>query len=249
VVDVEEMDSDISFMQSIGEGPAKRLISSKGKDVPSSNETPKKSDGSVNITPKISTRTAGVGSKKGWSKVKVKTTVGRTRKRKVVFASESDYDVDEDVQNIILPASRKSAGKKVQKTVANVPIDKVSFHLPANAQRWKFIFHKRLALERELGKEAVKMEDVIVNIKEAGLLKTVCNLGNCYGKLVKEFMVNISEECDNPMSQEYQKVYVRGECVHFSPTTINKYLGINEPDVAEPKVTENRSARKSLQTK
>jgi len=83
-------------------------------------------------------------------------------------------------------------------TVANVPIDKVSFHPPENAQRWKFIFHKRLALERELGKEAVKMADVMDMIKEAGLLKTVCNLGNCYEKLVKEFLVNISEECDNP---------------------------------------------------
>ena len=37
--------------------------------------------------------------------------------------------------NIILSTSRKSAGKKIVQTVENVPIDKVSFHLPKNAQR------------------------------------------------------------------------------------------------------------------
>jgi hypothetical protein len=76
-------------------------------------------------------------------------------------------------------------------------------------------------------------------IKEAGLLTTVCNLGNCYEKLVKEFLENIPGDCANPLSQEHQRVYVRGECVHFSPNIINKFLGIDEHDVAEPKVMEN----------
>lgn len=98
-----------------------------------------------------------------------------------------------------------------------VIIDKMSFHYPENAQRWKFIFHRRLALQRELGNEALKMEVVIEMIKEVGLMKTVCNIAGCYKKLVKEFMVNISEDYDNPLSQEYQNVYVRGECVNFSP--------------------------------
>jgi len=42
------------------------------------------------------------------------------------------------------------------------------------------------------------------------------------------------------LSKEYQKVYVRGECVQFSPNIINKFLGINEPCVAELKVTANQ---------
>jgi len=60
--------------------------------------------------------------------------------------------------------------------VANVPIDKVSFHLPENAQRWRFIYHRRMTLERELGKEALEMEVVMELIKKAGLMKTLCNL-------------------------------------------------------------------------
>jgi len=110
----------------------------------------------------------------------VKTTTRRIRKRKVVSSSESDHDVAVEVPNIILSASKKSVGKKVVQTVESVPIDKVSFHLPKNAHRWKFIYHGRLALERELGKEALQIEAVMELIKEAGLMKTISKLGNCY---------------------------------------------------------------------
>ena len=144
-----------------------------------------KSDTSVIETPK--TRTSGVGSKNGWSKVKV--TGGRSKKRKVVSSSDSKYDDEEDVLNITPSVSKKSVGKKTQHNVDSVPIDKVSFHYPENAQRWKLIFHKRLALERELGKEALDCEAVMELIKKAGLLKTVCNLGDCYKKLEKEFFL------------------------------------------------------------
>ena len=76
----------------------------------------------------------------------MKSTIGRTRKRTIISSSESEYVVEKDVQSIIPSASRKSAGKKSTQNVANVPIDKVFFHLPENAQRWKFIFHRMLAL-------------------------------------------------------------------------------------------------------
>ncbi|MCI35993.1 envelope-like protein, partial [Trifolium medium] len=57
-----------------------------------------------------------------------------------------------------------------------------------------------------------KCEDVDL-IKDAGLMKTVWGIGDCY---------------DNPMSKEYQKVFVRGECVNFSPAIINKFLETSE---------------------
>jgi len=207
---VDDIDSDdIPLGKKYDGSVAKRLRSNKGKVVASDTRTPKRAVFDVPKvpseveTPKTRTKTAGVGLKKSWSKVRVKTIAGRSRKRKVTSSNESEYDVEMDVQNIIPSTSMKSAGKKGQKTLANVPIDKVSFHLPTYAQRWKFIFHRRLDLERVLGKEAVNMADVMDMIKEAGLLKTLCYLENCYEKLVKEFLVNISEECDNSLSQEY----------------------------------------------
>jgi len=184
-VNVDNMDSDdIPLGKRYDESVSKRLWSNSRKVVASEAETSKKSG---TRSPKSRIKTTVAGPKRGSSKVKVKLSAEGMRKRNVVSSSESDRDAAEDVPNITPSTSRKSAGKKIVQTVDNVPIYKVSFHLPANALRWKYIFHRRLELERELGKEAVKMTDVMDMIKKAGLLKTVCNLGNYYEKLVKEF--------------------------------------------------------------
>ncbi|MCH93305.1 envelope-like protein, partial [Trifolium medium] len=74
---------------------------------------------------------------------------------------------------------------------------------------------------------------------EAGLLKTVWGLGDCYEKLVKEFLVNIPEDCDDPMSVEFRKVFVRGKSGEFSPTVINQFLERGEDVVVEMEVTDN----------
>jgi len=160
---------DISTAKREVERVAKRLRSNKRKVVYHEDETPK-----------FKNKTAGIDCKKIWSKVKVKSTATRSRKRKVASSDESDYYVGEDVSGINVSASKRFTEMKVVKTVTNVPIDKASFHFPENALRWKYIFHRRLALERELGKEAMEMEQVMSMIKEVGLLKTVCNIGNCF---------------------------------------------------------------------
>jgi hypothetical protein len=178
---------DTSLAETEVVSATKRLRSNKGKAVLTEVETPK-----------TKKKIDGVGPKKGWSKVKVNSTAGKMRNRKVVSSSESEYNVEADVLNIAPCKNKKTARRKTQQTVASVPIDKVSFHLPKNALRWKFIYHRRLALERELGKEALEIEAVMELIKEAGLMKTVCNLGDCYEKLVKEFLVNIPDDCDDP---------------------------------------------------
>ncbi|MCI03833.1 envelope-like protein, partial [Trifolium medium] len=56
---------------------------------------------------------------------------------------------------------------------------------------------------------------------------------------VKEFLVNTSEDCDDPLSKEFRKVFVRGRCVEFSPTVINQYLERNEEPQAEAEVSDN----------
>ena len=71
-------------------------------------------------------------------------------------------------------------------------------------------------------------------------MRTVTQLPKCYETLVKEFIVNVSEECADGKSREFRKVYVRGKCVTFSPSVINLYLG--RADVVQPEleVTDNR---------
>ncbi|XP_057452375.1 uncharacterized protein LOC130744200 [Lotus japonicus] len=60
---------------------------------------------------------------------------------------------------------------------------------------------------------------------DAGLMKTVKDIGRCFTHLVREFIVNIPTDCDDESSSEYRKVYVRGKCVNFSPEVVNEFLG------------------------
>jgi len=84
---------------------------------------------------------------------------------------------------------------------------------------------------------------VWVNLSTIDILKsTILNSGTLAleRKLMKEFLVYISYVCDYPLSKEYQKVYVRVECVNFSHNTINKFLGLEEINIHELKVTDNQ---------
>ncbi|XP_058783313.1 uncharacterized protein LOC131657989 [Vicia villosa] len=80
--------------------------------------------------------------------------------------------------------------------------------------------------DRELGLEALKQKEIVDFLKTVGLMKTVSELGPCYTKLVKKFIVNLSADVKNEESQEeYMRVFVRGLCVKFSPKVINAYFG------------------------
>ena len=54
-----------------------------------------------------------------------------------------------------------------------------------NVEKWKFVYQRRLTLERELGKDAFECKEVMDMIKEAGLMKSVVGFGKCYEMLVK----------------------------------------------------------------
>ncbi|KAK2426527.1 hypothetical protein QL285_025188 [Trifolium repens] len=155
-------------------------------------------------------------------------------------AAIPDLDVVHDVPNIVSTGKKKIGGRIIPQNVPDVPMDNISFHFIESAQKWKFVANRRLALERELSDEALEQKEIIALIEKAGLMKTVSGLGECYEKLVKEFLVNIPEDCDNPLSKEHHKVYVRGKCVHFSPAIINKFLGNKEDGYAELEVTNNQ---------
>jgi hypothetical protein len=148
-------------------------------------------------------------------------------------------DVVDDVPNIVSTGKKKIGGRAIPQNLPDVPMDNISFHFIESAQKWKFVANRRLALERELSAGSLECKEIVSLIEKAGLLKTVSGIGNCYEKLVKEFLVNIPEDCDNPLSKEHHKVYVRGKCVHFSPAIINRFLGNKEDGYAELEVTNN----------
>ncbi|CAJ2629912.1 unnamed protein product [Trifolium pratense] len=225
VIDVESL----QFKSTLRAGISRRLRSNTGKDI---------------ATPSEATKTK-IGPKKRWSKVTVPSeSKKKIVKRKTVSSSDSDYEEDQDAgaSPEASPAAsplKSAKRKRMAPNVPSVPIDNVSFHCVENVNRWKFVVKRRIAIERNLNEEFLKCEDIMNLIEQAGLMKTVSELGKCYEKLTREFLVNIPSDCDDPLSPEYLKVYVRGKCVDFSPAIINEYLGRSDVPAPELKISMN----------
>ncbi|XP_058784281.1 uncharacterized protein LOC131659056 [Vicia villosa] len=198
---------------------------------PAKDSVGKKSTSACPIKSKAVTKSTGVGPSKSWSKV-----IPKKRKEREIVEPESDVEVN--VPDI--PSRKKPTTSKLAASIPEVPIDNVSFHYASSASRWKYVLQKRLAVERELAPNALENKEVLELIQEAGLLKTVCNLSKCYEKLVKEFVVNLSEDCGNNRSVDYRKVFMRGKCVSFSLSMINNCLERIDETQTGLEVTDNK---------
>ncbi|KAL5156381.1 hypothetical protein HKD37_U058824 [Glycine soja] len=228
LIDLEEVESDEEpIANKLAPGIAERLQSRKGKTLIT------RSGRIKTMAQKKSTPITPTTSR--WSKVAIPS-----KKRKEISSSDSDDDVELDVLDI---KRAKKSGKKVPGNVPDAPLDNISFHSIGNVERWKFVYQRRLAVERELGRDALDCKEIMDLIKAAGLLKTVTKLGDCYESLVREFIVNIPSDITNRKSDDYQKVFVRGKCVRFSPAVINKYLGRPTEGVVDIAVSEHQIAK------
>ncbi|XP_050890451.1 uncharacterized protein LOC127095863 [Lathyrus oleraceus] len=145
VVNVEELTSDEEpLINIVSPSIAKRLQRRKGKtlafeDSPS-REVKRKADGLLKGTPsKSSTGKYPVGPTRSWSEV-----VTPTRKTKVVSSSESEFDVAHDVQDIT--PIKRFANKKPHDARSKAPLDNASLHYVKNAERWKYVIQRRVAL-------------------------------------------------------------------------------------------------------
>ncbi|XP_050876094.1 uncharacterized protein LOC127079768 [Lathyrus oleraceus] len=209
IVNIEELASDdVPIGQILAPGIAKRLKNKKDQVV-----------GSSNAPSKSVRNKASVGPTKRWSKLVTPVSKKKSLKRKEVSSesSEFDHDVEHNVQDIISISRKQASRKKILANIPKVPFDNISFHSIKNVEKWKFVYQRRLALERDLGKDAFECKDVLSLIQEAGLMKTVIGFGKCYEMLVKEFIVNISKECDNKRSKEFRKVEITAKQVKEWP--------------------------------
>ncbi|XP_050895608.1 uncharacterized protein LOC127102254 [Lathyrus oleraceus] len=120
-------------------------------------------------------------------------------------SSAPSKSVRNKASDIISTSRKQASGKKIPTNIPKVPLDNILFHYMENVEKWKFVYQRRLTLERELRKDAFECK----------------------------------EKCDNKRSKEFREVYVRGRCVDFSPKIINRFLGINEEEQAEIKVSDN----------
>ncbi|XP_058746261.1 uncharacterized protein LOC131619147 [Vicia villosa] len=225
VINLDDLPDD-DLVASINPSIAKRLMRRKGEHVVDEDSLKKKTV----VKPTF------VGPKKSWSKV-----VPKKRKARIVDENESDSDVALDVNDI--PPKKKASTSKLAASVFEVPIDNISFHYPSSVIRWKFVYQKILALERELAQNALECEEIMNLIHEVGLVKTVTQFSKCYEVPVKEFIVNLHEDCANKKAKDYLKVFVRGNCVNFSPTVINKFLERSNEAQPELEVSDNQMCK------
>ncbi|XP_050890684.1 uncharacterized protein LOC127096112 [Lathyrus oleraceus] len=161
----------------------------------------------------------------------------RTRREKKIVAQRSPR------KKIDVPTSSKTtvAVESSLKRKVHGPTKSWSKVVPKKKKtKWKYVYQKRLALERELAQNVLDYKNIMDLIQEVSLMKNVTQFSKCYEMLVKEFIVNLSEECADGKSKEFRKVYVRGKCVNFSPSVINKYLG--RPDEAQPELEKIEAA-------
>ncbi|XP_057432218.1 uncharacterized protein LOC130724971 [Lotus japonicus] len=122
-------------------------------------------------------------------------------------------------------AQKRKIGKRIPENVHAAPLDNISFHSEESVGKWKYVYQRRIAQERELTGEILHCQEIMKLLEAAGLLKTVTEIGGCYDKLVGEFIVNVTTNCTVSGHPDFRKVFVRGKCVHFSPEIINQYLG------------------------
>ncbi|XP_057452858.1 uncharacterized protein LOC130744716 [Lotus japonicus] len=205
------------------------------------NITTQKNVGSAAKSSKISRGSHIPKSGKETKKYK-KSESSTGKKRRHVSDPDSEDDVEPDVPDISTTARKQMKGKKIPQHVPDAPMDNVSFHFPYSAQRWKYVVQRRLSIERELHEDALELQEIIEVVSAAGLMKTVKDLGICFDKLVREFIVNIPADCDDASSAEYRKVFVRGRCINFSPEVINEFLGKSSVVVAQGEPNWNRVA-------
>lgn len=100
---------------------------------------------------------------------------------------------------------RKIGGKRTPTNILVAPLDKVSFHSEESVQKWKFLCQRRIAPERELNKDIIEWKEIMNLLKDAGLMTMISDIGPCYEELVKEFILNLSSDCNVEGRLKYKK--------------------------------------------
>ncbi|XP_058758409.1 uncharacterized protein LOC131631655 [Vicia villosa] len=99
------------------------------------------------------------------------------KKKDAVMSDDSYYDVEDDIEDTLI--MKKFGMKKLHVRVLDAPMNNVSFHYRDNLEQWKYVYQRRIALERELRKDAVECSKIMELIFNTGLKKIVTMRGRC----------------------------------------------------------------------
>ncbi|XP_057440676.1 uncharacterized protein LOC130732692 [Lotus japonicus] len=106
----------------------------------------------------------------------VKKTAAKKKIPRIDLESESDVEVN--VQDIQTSEKKKFSGKRIPSDVPSFPIDNVSFHAAENVLKWKYVCNRRIAKEREIGKDVLECKMIVALIYRAEFRKVYVR-GKC----------------------------------------------------------------------
>lgn len=149
---------DIVVMKSINRSLVDRVKEKKRqKDV-----TTKSSMKNTEVVKEKTPQEKSVSKKR---EVKEKTAEKKSLVRKLVQTSDSETNAKEDAQYIVSTIRRKVGRKRIHVNVPAAPMDNVSTHSKTSVLKWKYVFQRRIAAQRDLGKDALDCKEIMNLLK------------------------------------------------------------------------------------
>lgn len=108
-----------------------------------------------------------------------------------------------------------------------VLINGVSFHSEESVHKWKYVVQCRIANELNFSNKHQSCTPLIELIQKAGLMKIVSEVGPFYPCMIRELIVNLSAEFNDPSADKFHKAHVCGVCFTISPSLLNQFLGVS----------------------
>ncbi|XP_057443304.1 uncharacterized protein LOC130735245 [Lotus japonicus] len=193
------VDEDVHIEGDVGEDEEPTtedvLISTLGASATATLKRQKKK-----IVRKYSTRSSGkqlgLGQSENKKSKKVividdDTPILKTIKRKLQDVNVNIDDDETPTVGLYMPdtgtaARKRKIGKRIQENVPAAPLDNISFHSEENVGKWKYVFHRRIAQERELNGEILNCQEIMELLEAAGLMKTITEIGRSYDKSIDD---------------------------------------------------------------
>ncbi|KAK2355658.1 gag-protease polyprotein [Trifolium repens] len=127
------------------------------------------------------------------SKQKKQSSKRKTPKKKKTVGGASGKDVEDNAPSIV-SSKRRIGGRFIPPNVPDVLVDNVSFHFIDGAAKWKYVFARRVGLERELSDEPkfVKLEKVKFTIAQIYVDDIV--FGGMSNTMVQHFVKQMQSE-------------------------------------------------------
>lgn len=127
-------------------------------------------------------------------------------------------------------APKVSVSSKGKPNTAPTPGKSFTFYSNLSEKVWAFVVQRKILSERLLHDAEFKEIGVFEFLKAQNLLGTVTKVQQ-FVKNVLEFYANLVKEINNPATDMFHKVFVRGHLFDFSPAVINEFFESHCPVV------------------